>query len=163
MEKKKYFVNNVMFIFGLSYFAVLAAVSIALFTIERPLSAAIFLAIALGFAFIVFRYGSVVEFGEDGVTLRFLGITRRSIRWKDLKDVCVCGTKVLNRMNKERTGTIYMIFSEKHIPENRLMDMMLRWPPKGKIYLKFTRDRFLALQMHWSKPVQKFNIGSLDI
>ena len=32
MERKRYFVNNVMFIFGLSYFAVLAAVSIALFT-----------------------------------------------------------------------------------------------------------------------------------
>ena len=31
MEKKKYFVNNVMFIFGLSYFVVLAAVAIALF------------------------------------------------------------------------------------------------------------------------------------
>jgi len=163
MERKKYFVNNVMFIFGLSYFAVLAAVAIALFTIDRPVSAAIFLAIALGFGFIIFRYGSTVEFGEDGVTLRFLGITRRNVRWKDLKDVCVCGTKVLNRMNRERTGTIYMIFSDKHIPENKLMDMMLKWPPKGKIYLKFTRDRLLALQMHWSKPVQKFNIGSLDI
>lgn len=163
MEKKKYFVNNVMFIFGLSYFVVLVAVAIALFTISRPGSAAIFLALALSFGFIGFRYGSTVEFGDDGVTLKFLGITRRSIRWKDLKDVCVCGTKVLNRMNKERTGTIYMIFSDKHIPENRLMDMMLRWPPKGKIYLKFTRDRFLSLQMHWSKPVQKFNIGSLDI
>ena len=58
MEKKKYFVNNVMFIFGLSYFVVLVAVAIALFTISRPGSAAIFLALALSFGFIGFRYGS---------------------------------------------------------------------------------------------------------
>ena len=74
MEKKKYFVNNVMFIFGLSYFVVLVAVAIALFTISRPGSAAIFLALALSFGFIGFRYGSTVEFGDDGVTLKFLGI-----------------------------------------------------------------------------------------
>ena len=66
MERKRYFVNNVMFIFGLSYFVVLVAVAISLFTISRPGSAAIFLALALSFGFIGFRYGSTVEFGADG-------------------------------------------------------------------------------------------------
>ncbi len=163
MESRKHFVNNVMFVFGLTYAVLLAALSITLFIISRPVSGILFLALAFPFGFIVFRYGSTVAMEDEAVTLRFLGIVRRRIRWKDLKDVCVCGTKVLNRLNKERCGTVYMIFSDKHIPENRLLDMMLRFPPKGKIYLKFTKDRLMELQMHWSRPVQKFNIGSLDI
>ena len=163
MESRKHLVNNVMFIFALSYVLVLVAVSITLLTISRPVSALIFFAIAVPFGLLVFRYGSIVTMEDDAVVLKFLGIRRRQIRWKDLKDVCVCGTKVLNRMNKEKTGTIYMIFSDKHIPEKQLMEMMLKWPPKGKIYLKFTKDRLLEMQLHWSRPVQKFNIGSLDI
>lgn len=163
METKKHLVNNVMFMIGLSYFVVLVAVSIALLTISRPVSALVFFLLSLPFALLIVRYGSTVTIDDSGVTLKFLVISRRQIRWKDLKDVCVCGTKVLNRMNKEKTGTIYMIFSDKHIPEKQLMDMMLKWPPKGKIYLKFTKDRLLEVQMHWSRPVQKFNIGSLDI
>jgi len=152
-----------MFIFAAIYVVILVALSVTLFVIERPISAAVFLALAVPFALLVFRYGSTVSFTEEGVVLRFCGIERKKIRWKDLKDVCVCGARVMNRLNKERCGTIYFIFSEKHIPENKLFDMMLKWPPKGKIYLKFTKDRLLEIQMHWQKPVQKFNIGSLDI
>ncbi|MBR6085781.1 MAG: hypothetical protein IKP61_09255 [Spirochaetales bacterium] len=163
MGSRKHLVNNVMFIVGVSYFVVLVAVSIALLTISRPVSALIFFLIALPFVLLAFRYGSTVTFDENGVNLRFLGIKRNQIRWKDLKDVCVCGTRVLNRINRNKCGTIYMIFTDKHIPENKLLDMMLKWPPKGKIYLKFTKDRLLEVQMHWSRPVQKFNIGSLDI
>ena len=163
MESRKHLVNNVMFILGLSYFLVLVAVSIALLTISRPVSALIFFLVSLPFLFLVFRYGSTVMIDDYGVSLKFLGIKRKQIRWKDLKDVCVCGTRVLNRMNRNKCGTLYMIFTDKHIPENKLLDMMLKWPPKGKIYMKFTKDRLLEVQMHWSRPVQKFNIGSLDI
>lgn len=162
-KEKKYLVNNSMFVFAVVYIVLLVAVSIALVTIERYGSAVVFALISLPFFLIAFRYGSVVKVGKDGVSLSFLGIKRRFISWKNMAEVDVIGSKVLNRNNTKKCGTLYLIFSPEKLDDEKRFDMMLKWPPKDKIYLKFTKDRLMDLQWFYSNPVEKYNIGMLDI
>ena len=94
---------------------------------------------------------------QCGVVLEFRAT------WNEIAEVDVIGSKVLNRNNTKKCGTLYLIFSPEKLDDDKRFDMMIKWPPKDKIYLKFTKDRLMDLQWFYSKPVEKYNIGMLDI
>ncbi|MGN1164106.1 MAG: hypothetical protein ACI4S4_04770, partial [Candidatus Ornithospirochaeta sp.] len=147
MEKeKKYFVNGTLLLFALVYFAFLSAVSIALASIGRYFSAVVFGILALLFLAMGFRYGSVVRVGKGGVELKFLWMRRRFLLWSEVAEVLVAGTKVMNRGNTKKCGTLYMVFSPVEMDDDERFQTMLHWPPKDKIFLKFTKDRLMDIQ-----------------
>ena len=162
-KEKKYFVNGTLLLFGLVYFIFLFAVSISLLSIGREFSALVFLLLALQFPAISCRYRSRVRIGKDGIELKFLFFRRRYLPWEEVKEVLVAGTRVMNRGNTKKCGTLYLIFSPKEMNDDERFQTMLKWPPKDKIYLKFTKDRLMDAQWFYSAPVSRYNIGMLDI
>ena len=162
-KEKKYFVNDTLFAFGLIYFVFLTAIAMALLTIGRYFSAIVFALLGLPFLVVAFRYGSLVKVGKDGVELSFLWIKRRSFTWDEINEVLVAGTKVLNRGNEKKCGTLYMIFSKEQMEDEERFQTMLNWPPKDKIYVKFTKDRLMDIQWFYSAPIARYNVGMLDI
>lgn len=164
MEKdKSYLVNGVMLSFAFIYIALLLALGVTLIMIGRLGSALIFIILALPFFIVVHRYGSVVSIGKDGIKLSFLHHVYRHFTWEEIEEIDVAGVKVLNRLNPNKCGTIYFIFSKEALDDEKRFDMMLKWPPKDKIYLKFNKDKLMDLQWFYSKPVERYNIGMLDI
>lgn len=162
-HKTKYMVNSTLLLFSLVYVGFLLAIGISLFTIERPLSGVIFSLLSLPFLVMTFRYGSVVRFDDEKLELYFLFWKRREMKWSDVKEVTVAGSKVLNRNNPKKCGTIYMVFSSEEMDDEERFQMMFAWPPKDKIYIKFTKELLYSIQWHYSKPVARYNIGMLDI
>ena len=162
-KEKKYFVNGTLLVFALVYFVFLVAISFSLLSIGRVYSALVFALLSLPFLVVAFRYGSTVRIGKDGVELKFLWKRRRFIPWEEVREVLVAGTKVMNRGNTKKCGTLYLVFSPQEMDEEERFQTMLKWPPKDKIYLKFTKDRLMDLQWFYSSPVARYNVGMLDI
>ncbi|GEM_PF-1628793 len=162
-KESKYLVNANLFILGSVYAVFLIIIGISLLTISRFLSAFIFIALSIPFFIIVYRYGSYVVINKDGVFLKFLNFERRHFFWNDIKEINIIGSNILNRKNRKRCGTIYIIFSEKTRTEGQNVDMILKWPPKDEIYLKFSKEILLNIQQFYLYPVKKYNVGMLDI
>lgn len=157
-----YIVNGTMLCFALVYFIFLMTIGSTLFYMGRIVSAIVFILIAIPFLYLIYQYGSVVSISRSGISLRFLWIKRREISWEDVAELDVIGSKVLTR-NKKKCGTLYFIFSEEELDDAHRFDMMLNWPPKDKIYFKFTKERLLNIQWFYNRPVNKYNVGMLDI
>ncbi len=162
-KAKKYLVNNTMFVFALCYIGILIPIAIVLFDMGRYLSSVVFAVLSIPFCIILFRYGSMVRVGNEGVFLSFLGVERKSMSWDEIVEVDVIGSRVLNRFNTKKCGTLYLVFSLEKLDDTKRFQMMLKWPPKDKIYVKFTKERLMEIQWYYASPVEKYNIGMLDI
>lgn len=162
-NEKKYYVNESMALFAVVYALFLLAIAIATIYIKRYVSSLIFFLISLPFFFLIYRYGSRVYINDEGITLKFFKKEIRKMRWDEMREVSVCGQRVLNHNNKKKCGTLYIIFSKEKLDEEKRFDMMLKWPPKEKIYFKFSKEALFNIQLHYTAPVEKYNIGLLDI
>ena len=94
--KNRYLVHTFKFVVALAtciLCLVLAGVMVYLREwIALPILALIFAI----FAYVTVLYGSVVSVDEKGVHLTFLGISRRSVPWSDIREVGIVGVKVFN-------------------------------------------------------------------
>lgn len=160
---KKYRVNNGLFALGIVYSAFLLTIAVTLAVMKRPLSAVIFFLLSLPFFFLMYRYGSTVCITDEGISLSFLGKERMKMKWDEIGEIAVCGQKIFNAGNKKKTGTLYIIVSREKLDDERRFDMMLKWPPKERIYFRFSREGLFDIQLHYTTPVEKYNIGMLDI
>ena len=133
----------------------------AVLFIHRPGSALIFLVLGLIFGFIAVQSGSVLQLNEEGVTRLLLGHTTAKIRWDEIKEIGVAGTKVFNRSHPEKAGSIYIYFSPVQMDEDERFQMMLRWPPSNCLYMTYNQDRFHAVQGHWNSHIEIYNVGDL--
>ena len=162
-KEKKFLVNNTMFVFAFCYIGFLILIAIVLLDMGRYLSSVVFALLSIPFCVILFRYGSVVKVDNGGISLSFLGIERKNLAWDEIVEVDVIGSRVLNRFNTKKCGTLYLVFSLEKLDDTKRFQMMLKWPPKDKIYMKFTKERLMDIQWYYVSPVEKYNIGMLDI
>ena len=66
------------------------------------------------------------------------------MRWEDIREIGVCGLKI-SLKNRERRGqrhpgTLFLYVSPEELDEDGRFGMILKWPPKDKIYLKYERN-----------------------
>lgn len=160
---KKYRVNSSLFALGIGYSAFLVTIAVTLVVMARPVSAIIFFLLSLPFFLLIYRYGSTVCITEEGISLSFLGKERKSMKWDEIGEIAVCGQKIFNAGNKKKTGTLYIIVSREQLDDGERFDMMLKWPPRERIYFRFSREGLFEIQLHYTTPVEKYNIGMLDI
>ena len=100
---------------------------------------------------------------EDCVRLHTLGITLKELRWDDIKEVGIVGTKVFNGKKNEKCGSLYLYFCKKGMNAEERFDMCLKWPPKECIYLHFENKKFDYIQSKWNKKIVTYNVGNLII
>ncbi len=160
---KKYRVNSSLLAVGVGYSAFLVTIAVTLVIMSRPVSAVIFFLLSLPFFLLIYRYGSTVGITEEGISLSFLKKERMKMRWDEIGEIAVCGQKIFNSGNKKKCGTLYIIVSRERLDDSKRFDMMLKWPPKERIYFRFSKEGLFNIQLHYTTPIEKYNIGMLDI
>ena len=133
------------------YFAVTAA----------WLPAAVFLAVAALFGFVLARYGSVLCIDDEKLQLKLLGLPRRDLRWTEVREVGLIGENVFNHGNKKKTGDKYLYFSPVKLDADERFQMIVKWPPKDKLYAEYS-EKLLAYAMTiWGKELETYNVEDL--
>ena len=161
--EKKYFVNPIEFTAAISTVAAAAVIACSLLYIRRPVSALVFFAIALLFFKVSFTAGAIITINPNGITRSVLGKVRNTFTCVEISEVGVAGSRIFNKGNKEKSGTLYIYFSKTPMTDEERFQMMLKWPPKDKIYLEHDKYRMDFIQTMYGKKVQTYNTGSLKI
>ena len=125
------------------------------------LPAAVFLLIATLFGFILARYGSTVSIDEDKVRLSLFALTRRELPWAEIHEVGLIGENVFNHGKKNRTGDKYLYFSPVRMNADERFQMIVKWPPRDKIYVEYS-EKLLAYAMTiWGRELETYNVEDL--
>ena len=138
------------------------------FAVTRAwLPAAVFLAIAALFGFVLVRYGSVLHIDDEKLEWKFLGLSRREMPWSQVREVGLIGENVFNGGGsvpggkKKKTGDKYLYFSPVKMDADERFQMIVKWPPKDKLYAEYS-DKLLAYAMTiWGKELETYNVEDL--
>ena len=122
---------------------------------------ALFLIIALLFLAVAVINGSVITISPSGISRSFAFISLSRQSWSDIAEVGVIGTKVFNNKDSKRTGTRYIYFSNACLDDEGRFQLALKWPPKGMMYLQYTKERLESVQLLWEKKVESYNAGDV--
>ncbi len=132
------------------------------FAVTRAwLPAAVFLAVAALFGFVLVRYGSVLHIDDEKLELKFLGLSRKVMPWPQVREVGLIGENVFNHGKKKKTGDKYLYFSPVKLDADERFQMIVKWPPKDKLYAEYS-DKLLAYAMTiWGKELETYNVEDL--
>jgi len=161
--KKHYVVNPVNCIVSAVFSATMFAAFAVMLEVGRMLSAVVFLAVSLLFAGVAVYNGAVITLSEEGVTKTVLGLKLAGRKWSQLKEIGVCGLKVLKPKGSKKGGTMYIYFAEKELSEQERFEMTLQWPPKNGLCLLYNPKRLVSVLLHWPHDIVKFNTGNADL
>ncbi len=109
--------------------------------------------------------GRLVRFSDEGVELKLFSFTRLKFTWDEIAEAGVIGTKVF-RMSIDKTnyvGSRYIYFSRVSMTDDERFQMALKWPPKDKIYIRFSKKRIQAVIDYWGEEFTAYNAGHIDI
>ena len=161
--EQNYFVNPLELAIAAATAAGSGAIAGVCLFLGRFLSALVFLAIALLFFKIALDAGAKISVGKDGVSRRLLGKTTHAFKWEEIAETGAAGSKILNKGNPNKTGTVYIYFSPMALDDNERFDMMLKWPPKDNLYLRYSEARLNFIKTVCGMDIVGYNIGKLKI
>ena len=161
--EKKYFVNPTQLAAAGATALATAVLAVTLMGLRRPVSALVFLVIAVVFGRIALETGAWIVVNPDGVSRRLFGRTAMSMTWDEMGEVGVAGARIFNKGNPDKTGTLYIYFSRTPMTEEERFSMMLSWPPKDKLYLQHDKYRMDFIQSIYGRKIQKFNTGKVKV
>ena len=147
MKRKGYFADPVLATVAMCTWIFLVAASVVLFTISRPVSAAIFIAVSVIFIHLSVVYGRRVYADARGITVKLLWITLANIPWNEIREIGVTNTKIFRKKKSKKTGSLYIYFSRKSMNDDERFGMMLKWPPKDKLFIPFSRKKYEHIQL----------------
>ena len=159
LMKKNYYIDPLQLFASVftAFFGLL--IGITLIFIGRYFSAAVFIIIGAIFSYFTFETGAMIAVDQEGVRKSFLGKELLYLKWSDIAEVGVAGSNILNKGNEKRTGALYIYFSGSAMDDDERFNMMLKWPPKDKIYLRYDKDRYDFIQSIYGKKINKYNTG----
>lgn len=108
-------------------------------------------------------YGPWVSITCDGIRKHIFGWTLASVRWDELKEVGVVGTKVFNKLNSDKTGPMYIYFSPKEMTTEERFQLALNFPPKHMLFLLHNQEREDLVQALWNTKLIGYNTGKLNL
>lgn len=157
--QNRYLIDPLKFVIALLTAIALILLGAVAWMSNRYVSMAIYFLLGGVFLYVVFIYGSIVTVSERGVVCRFAGITRHSFLWTNISEVGVVGTKVFNRVNPKKTGSLYIYFSPTFMDDKERFDLVMKWPPSKLIFLKYNKKRMDSIQIIWSRKITEYNTG----
>jgi len=161
MNKNRFIVDPYKTAIALATSIGCIALGIAVATIGRYVSMAVFFAIAALFLWVLYINGSTVTLLDDGVELAFLGHRRKFFKWEDIQEVGCAGTKIIRQKDKNDVGSCNIYFSETAMDDDERHQMLFKWPPKDKIYMLYIAERLEAVQYAWSGRIIFYNSGKV--
>ena len=161
--KTKFFVHPTKMVVCLAMFFTGTVLAITLITIGRFGSAAVFFGIGAIFMWVSPVFGAVISVDETGVTRSVLGKVTKTMRWNEIAEIGIAGTKVLKQADSQKAGELYVYFSPVLLNDQTRFEMMLKWPPKDKLFMLYSTERTEAVRMHWGGKLQLYNTGELTL
>lgn len=161
--EQTYFVSPREFAVSAATAAGSAAIAVICIILGRYLSALVFAVITLVFLKMTLDAGARLSVGQTGITRRLFGKITHQISWEELSEVGIAGSKVFNKGNPAKTGTVYIYFSKEPMDDQERFNMMLKWPPKDKLYLSYNRSRLDFVKTVSGKEITGYNIGKLKV
>ena len=139
----------------------LLALSVSMIVYKLVAAGLLFLALAVFAAHSLAAYGATVRVDDKGVSKSFLGLFRRSLRWEEIGEVGMAGSRVFTHGRPTKVGTLYLYVSPKQLDDDRRFAMMLKWPDLSSILMRYTVKRVAALQNWWVEELVQYNTGRL--
>ena len=164
MHKKNRFLVN-PFLLGAALFswAMLTLGAIAAIPMGRYAAATLFFTLGLIFLIAAVKNATVVRVEEEGIARSILGKRIDLLPWKDVREVGVCGIRPFHKKDSDRVGTLYIYVSKVHMNDDERFDMILKWPPKDKVYLLHSAARLECVQLRWAGKITTYNSGKFHI
>lgn len=132
------------------------------FIVNGPaIGAVVFLIIASLFSGLFFRYASTLSVDADGVRLSFLGMKRKSLGWDETREVGLIGENVFNHGKKKKTGDKYIYFSPVKMDADERFQMIVKWPPKDKLYVEYSEKALEYVMMFWHGEFMTYNVEDI--
>lgn len=122
----------------------------------------VFLGTGTIFLFFAQEYGTMLAITEKGICkYAFPGAKGRLIPFSQIEEVGVVGSNPLNPTpNKgEKTGVLYIYFSEKKLSQTQRNELVYAIP-RSMSFLRYTEQRFEAVQLCWDSKIVHCNTGS---
>lgn len=163
MKEKKYLISPLHFIVSAFTAVALFVLAVIAISLHNYVASVICAAIAVFFVHEAYVYGRIVEIDDNGARTRFIGHIEKDWRWNEVAQVGVAGTRVFMKDFLGRTGSLFIYFSKEELDDQQIFDMMLDWPTKDRIFLKYDIDRLNVVQTHYSGRIKKYNAGDLKI
>jgi hypothetical protein len=133
----------------------------AMFSIYQPLPAVLFITIGIVYTISAVMNGTVVHVDKKGINKSVFGIVTMMFQWEEINELGVCGTNVFHKHHPKKTGTLYIYISKNKLDEQERFDMILKWPPKDKIYFVYTKKHLEAIQLLSKCKIKTYNTGNL--
>ena len=161
--KSKYRIDTLKAVVSTATLLFCFTISISMIIIQRMGSAAVFFFIGLLFLKPIITYGAIITVEPSGIRCSILSKTLKSFSWDEIAEVGIAGTKIFNKKDSKRAGTLYIYISKESLTEEGRFDMMLDWPPKDIIFLTYSKQRLDAIQMIFSSKIQTYNTGDFRL
>lgn len=161
--QEHFYVNPFKCVIATIIFIILFLLAVIMFLIGRPISAIVFLTLGSVYVYVALMYGMKITIDETGISRSVLGITILKFSWEEIEEIGVCGTRVFNKNHKEKSGTLYIYTSCNEMSDEERFDMILKWPPRNKIYLLYSQHHLQIMQMMSGKKTELYNSGDLKI
>lgn len=150
---------------ALSGFTVISGLvlGITFLTLRNWAGAGLMFLIMLLFLRQAYIYGPWISVTPDGIRKHIFGRTLKLVRWEDVAEVGVVGTKVFNKLTPDKTGAMYIYFSPKTLNEEERFQLALDFPPKDMLFLRHEKEREDIVQVLWNTKMVGYNIGKLKL
>ena len=162
-RKTKFTVNPALCGLALIVWLLLTSSAVVVLPMGRLVSALVFFVLGLAFLTVAVRNGISVEVGTDGLHRSIFGRELSFLPWEKVKEVGVCGVRPFHAKDAKNTGTLYIYFSEIHMNDEERFDMVLKWPPRDKVYFVHDLDRLKTVQYRWGGKIECYNTGAYKI
>lgn len=163
MKRKVFMVNPYIFGLFLVCGVMVMPASVALAFGGKLAGAALFFVISCWCLWEAAKYGAIIEFDSEGVLRTTAFFFKTRWLWSEIAEVGVCGTKVFNNHNKNKVGTLYFYISKDEMDDDDRFAMLLKWPARDKLFVKYSSKCLVALQLGWRSKITKYNIGNRRI
>ena len=157
MKIKRYFTHPFKLAIDLATCLILGITAASLLLSGAVVPAVFFFIFAAIFAYSSALCGSVISIEPDGFRRSLFAKTLKFFRLDEIAEVGVIGSGLFHRAGKESRGTVYIYFSKTEMTAEERYDMILKWPPKDKLYMRFTADRLNAVESVWKGDIHSYN------
>ena len=156
---KKYLVNPILGIVSVVVSILFLLMVVVEYSLKRYGTVAISSILWSIFFCSAVRYCSVLLTDENGVQKSTFGFKSKVLPWTEITDVCVCGTRLFKSSKSDNVGSLYLVFSTEKMDDDKLFEMMLKWPPRDKYYMLYNECRLTNVQSYYYGKISTYNIG----
>lgn len=163
MKEEKFTVNPLRLAVALATSLASLVIAAAMIFIRSPLPAVVFLVIAIFFALLSASNGARLTVSGTGIERKPWIGGKTAWSWDEIAEVGVAGTKLFPKSDSGKPGEMYIYFSKRVLDDNERFEMVLKWPPKDRLYLSYTPERLRAVTRCWNGTVTEYNTRDEEI